>query len=844
MKNKQKLYKIISFFLPILLFLCLLKIYSIYPFGDSLINKYDSFEQYPSIIMEFINKIKEHHSLFYTLNGGLGNDFYSIFTYYLASPFNILFLFTNGFEQVYRVFILIIILKIGLSGFTMYTYLDNHFNKNEKAKLLFSFIYALNSYTMARCYNIMWLDAIYLAPLVLFGIDKIIQNKKSLLYILFLTLAIFINYYLGYMLCIFSAIYFLWQILISKKRKEDKKQVLLIFTFSSVFCGLLSSIVLIPAGFQILGNRVLKSNSFSFNIENLKSLFYNFLPFSFIKSDTFNNGTVMVGSTVFVLVLDIFYFFNEKVTKKEKIATFILLFFFFLSFILAPLDYAWQMFSKPIWWNTRYSFLFIAFLIIIGVKSFIYRKNIKINKWIYLVIYVLFLSMFTISMMLKWYGKNPTDINLIFFVIGTLFFSIYYFLLPKKIKYKNIILLVLIVLEIFYNSSYILRNSYMSLQSKTKTDYETSYKINKIKQLDSSFYRIYNVDSRDNEDEGLYHNYHALTIFSSIYNSNVNQFYNQNLFVNDVKKENMNHTKISNPSIEDLSLLNSKYILSTIYQKNLKEIEKGVYYNKYYLATAFLLNKTEKENVALKNFDAQTSIENIYSYLYGSKVKLYNKQEGEFKRNKKSLDVHEYFKLYTNKNKRVDYEFVSSIDGILSPKVKKYFYNENTEIFINNKKINKEIIIKVKKKDRVRISYKLNKDYQNISGVEDLKVQVLDEKKLMEVTRFINSRKVEIQEDQKHIVNAKVNLSSQEKLFITLPYSKGLKAYVDGKKVKINKEWNTFLSINLSKGKHTIIIDYIPEGFLLGIIITGLTLLGLVTYIAIKKWKKLEIKEK
>ncbi len=844
MKNKQKLYKIISFFLPVLLFLCLLKIYSIYPFGDSLINKYDSFEQYPSIIMEFINKIREHHSLFYTLNGGLGNDFYSIFTYYLASPFNILFLFTNGFEQVYLVFILIIILKIGLSGFTMYIYLDNHFNKNEKTKLLFSFIYALNSYTMARCYNIMWLDAIYLAPLVLFGIDKIIQNKKNLPYILFLTLSIFINYYFGYMLCIFSVIYFLWQILISKKRKKEKKQILLIFALSSVFCGLLSSIVLIPAGFQILGNRALKSNSFSFNIENLKSLLYNFLPFSFIKSDTFNNGTVMVGSAVFVLVLDIFYFFNEKITKKEKIGSFLLLFFFFLSFIFTPLDYAWQMFSKPIWWNTRYSFLLIVFLVIIGVKSFINRKNIKIKKWIYLVIYILFLFMFTISMLLKWHGKNPTDINLIFFVIGILFFSIYYFLLPKKIKYKNIILLVLIVLEIFYNSSYILRNSYMSLHSKTKTDYKTSYKINKVKQLDSSFYRIYNVDSSDNEDEGLYHNYHALTIFSSIYNSNVNQFYNQNLFVNDVKKENMNHTKISNPSIEDLSLLNSKYILSTTYQKNLKEIEKGVYYNKYYLATAFLINKTGRSNVALKTFDAQTSMENIYSYLYGSKVKLYNKQEGEFKRNKKSLEPYEYFNLYTNKNKRVDYEFVSSTDGILSPNVKKYFYNKKTEIFINNKKINKEIIIKVKKKDRVRISYKINKDYKNISSVEDLKVQVLDEKKLMEVTSFINSRKVEIQEDQKHVIKTKVNLSSQEKLFITLPYSKGLKAYVDGKKVKINKEWNTFLSINLNKGKHTIVIDYIPEGFYLGITITGLTLLGLGIYMAIIKWKKLEKKEK
>src|SRR5690606_22296346 len=97
--------------------------------------------------------------------------------------------------------LLILILKVGFAGLTMFSYLKNKYNKG-KTLYIFSSSYALMGYIVVYYFNIMWLDAIYLAPLIMLGIDKIIEGKKSWLYGISLCLAIFSNYYIGYMLCI------------------------------------------------------------------------------------------------------------------------------------------------------------------------------------------------------------------------------------------------------------------------------------------------------------------------------------------------------------------------------------------------------------------------------------------------------------------------------------------------------------------------------------------------------------------------------------------------------------------------------------------------------------------
>ena len=47
-----------------------------------------------------------------------------------------------------------------------------------------------------------------LLPIIVLGIEKIIDGKKPLTYIASLTLLLFSSYYMGYMVCIFSVVYF------------------------------------------------------------------------------------------------------------------------------------------------------------------------------------------------------------------------------------------------------------------------------------------------------------------------------------------------------------------------------------------------------------------------------------------------------------------------------------------------------------------------------------------------------------------------------------------------------------------------------------------------------------
>lgn len=55
----------------------------------------------------------------------------------------------------------------------------------------------------------MWLDAMVLFPVILLGIEKIINKGKPTLYCISLALMFFANYYMAYMICIFAVLYFL-----------------------------------------------------------------------------------------------------------------------------------------------------------------------------------------------------------------------------------------------------------------------------------------------------------------------------------------------------------------------------------------------------------------------------------------------------------------------------------------------------------------------------------------------------------------------------------------------------------------------------------------------------------
>ena len=71
-------------------------------------------------------------------------------------------------------------------------------------------LYALCTYSIAYQQNILWLDGVILLPLMALGIERIAGGGRPWLYMGSLALGILTDYYIGYMLCIFSVLYFLF----------------------------------------------------------------------------------------------------------------------------------------------------------------------------------------------------------------------------------------------------------------------------------------------------------------------------------------------------------------------------------------------------------------------------------------------------------------------------------------------------------------------------------------------------------------------------------------------------------------------------------------------------------
>ncbi|MBI4652577.1 YfhO family protein, partial [Candidatus Desantisbacteria bacterium] len=72
-------------------------------------------------------------------------------------------------------------------------------------------------------------------------------------------------------------------------------------------------------------------------------------------------------------------------------------------------------------------------------------------------------------------------------------------------------------------------------------------------------------------------------------------------------------------------------------------------------------------------------------------------------------------------------------------------------------------------------------------------------------------------------------------------YYPGWKAYIDGKETKIYKTDYLVRSIFVPTGKHHIISKFRPLPFILGVWISGLTILGLIIIFILKKMKKIDI---
>ena len=212
MKRRERQRSFFSFFLPFIILALSFAVQNVFPFGDRHILTVDLYHQYAPFLMELRDKLLSGESLFLSWRGGLGYNFYATFTYYLASPLNLLSLIFPE-SALSELVSFLVLLKIGLAGFCFHLFLKKSSRRDGPLALAFATAYALSGFVMAYFWNIMWLDTLYMLPLTALGMIMLLREGKMSLYIFSLALLIICNFYTGFFACVFLAFYFFVSVL-------------------------------------------------------------------------------------------------------------------------------------------------------------------------------------------------------------------------------------------------------------------------------------------------------------------------------------------------------------------------------------------------------------------------------------------------------------------------------------------------------------------------------------------------------------------------------------------------------------------------------------------------------
>lgn len=401
MKIKAYIKKNISWLLAVFItafsLLVIAVISGIAPFGDySLLNS-DCFQQYMPFFSEYRNKLLNGESLFYSWNVGGGADFFLIFTYYLACPLNLIIVFFTK-SDFPAVISFLICFKICFSAGSFGYYLlksqilnrkdpdeINEKEQNNKSKLnlrltSMAVAYALCGYICGYYWNVMWLDSIMIFPLIILGMEKLIEEKKPALYILTLFYSMFCNYYFSFMICIYLVIHFFtfkW----SNVKDFFRKGIL--FAVSSILAAAMSSVTLIASFAGLMsassGNEAKAGAFFYGSFAKIISSAY-FLSRPVITSMDDGATDLYCGTACIILLL--VYPLVRKFSIRDKVSKLVVAAFLLLSMNHSFLNYVWHGFHVQQGIPNRFTIFFVFLILEIGYLVLSNIESIDIKRLI------------------------------------------------------------------------------------------------------------------------------------------------------------------------------------------------------------------------------------------------------------------------------------------------------------------------------------------------------------------------------------------------------------------------------------------------------------------------------
>ena len=824
-KKPKKFRSFLEFlFPPLLVLLILLALFAhfkITPFGNNTLATMDGNIQYVDYFDYYKDVLDGENTVDYTFSKELGGNAFGVFSYYLASPINLLLKFFPE-DKIELFFTVAVTIRLMLAALTFYIFLKGRIEKNPSKKqyllfLIFSLFYALSSYSLQQSSNLMWLDGVWLLPLMMLGVSKIFEKKNPKLFIIASACALIFNWYSGFIALLFCVFFFFIELIL---RNLDQKTTFKKFIgffwangwrllVSTIIAILISCVVLVPA-LKGLGEG---SRGGGIDLEFLHtslrgsvlSTFANYYP------GTISNSGMM---SLFIGALSILTFIAAFVSKEvklnHKIAYFAIIVLTLLLFYFGPFYFVFSLLKDVGSYWCRFSFG--CFMILLFLAAYILKTE-KIKPSNFIVSGIVF---FSTSLVFD-HIDAPVKLRFYYSVFVILIAVIlYFYATAKSTRFKTVTFILLLLASL----DEITVNSYLVLKRFTGEDRFTAYAtsqgeiIEKIKASDDSTYRVNNITTRCSFclNDALSHSYYSIDGYTSSPDDEQIRLLDALGYKRWFYQSNITHDSI----LASDSLLGVKYFV------NGDEISE----NSCALPLALSVAGTSAKEISDSEYLGNTFefSNELFKKLSGLDKNLYEKVD--FKR--EIRDSEAVYKLnYKDSDNTVLYGEIRSdkvynatlIDGDttigylkkVSPSVVKLNSNEITLKFDDEDSISSENITD-------EFFY-----YLDLSVLEEMTEKIKSENKVSDLALNNSS------------VSFTVDSTESQTVFTSIHYQNGWTITVNGEEVEPTLFKNSLITFDLRAGKNEVKFSYHLPGFKLGLMLFGVGIISAIVFVHISK---------
>lgn len=801
----NKFIYIIPAIITMIIMLVLFATKGMYPLGNKISLQMDADYNYVPTLFKIYDIFHYGHSILWDFNIGSGANIYgSLVINSIYSPLNWLVILVKR-DNIVNFFNILLIIKFMLMATTMFIFITKNFKQADKYwQVTLSILYVFSGWGFLMYSNIFYIDTIILFPIIMHYLIKLFKENKNLGLIITLSYSVILNIYLSYMIYLFIIFSSLLGIIFFIP-KSKRKEIIMKLSFSLIFPLLISSFASLPTIAQIIGSI---RNGYT---DKTDYFFYFFLK------------TINLTMSALIVTLFTKYIKDCRNYKdKTKIFYMILLLMTSIGVIIEPINRIWHTGSYNAF-PYRYSFICI-FIMICGVLKYLstqkkINKNSKINQMsipliilVCEIIIIIFYSKFSSTIIRETisYDITKPGIFITLIMVFTLLCIIYNNIMKiENNRIKKILIAIIVMFEIGIYSNWCF-NDYQCTQSTNAVQYK------KMTESQNDLYKYIDYQAKLGVNASYILQKPTLANWLHIIPEKQYSF---------VKKFGYSHINTviygyGGTVVLD-TVIGTKYIYSQlelpseIFEliKNFEVEGKKIYMYKTKNDTSF--GFTYKNKPELKEFESKFDANNYYyRQLLGLSSDIIYTD---------NIIVNQDHIKYQLKNNEPIILYFEVTKDLLNSSIKRISINDN-EIFLGYP----EKIVYIDVYDSP-IDIKIENDTEKQKNIINIKygyIKVSDYKKITKILKT-KYNEFEFKKNKLHI-----NIDSEDEQYLFLPINNinGWTARVNGKKVNLEDELYTFMSIKLEKGNNDIKLEFTPPLLKKGILISLISVILLITY--------------